>query len=227
MFIYLEMLMKIRARTDGHKGIKRRRLLDAARELFSRQGYGGTTVSQITAGARESTGTFYLYFKSKIEIYRLLSIEGIGLLRGMMEETLRRPGTDSASRLDAIARTYLEFYRTHNDYYRIIAIMHLGQEEFMNDQEMLSPVVDEMLAMIRVLQGVIQEGMDRGEIVPVNAYTVTSVLWGMMDGIMLLDQRSVTGIMKIPIETMVASAMELALRGLMKSPVPAGRSLKG
>ncbi|MBN1534543.1 MAG: TetR/AcrR family transcriptional regulator [Spirochaetes bacterium] len=218
--------MKIRARTDGHKGIKRRRLLDSARELFSRQGYGGTTISQITAGARESTGTFYLYFKSKIEIYRILSVEGIGLLRGMMEETLRRPLGDAASRLDAIARTYLEFYRAHNDYYRIIAIMHLGQEEFMSDQDMLAPVIDEMLAMIRVLEGVIQQGMERDEIVPVDAYTVTSVLWGMMDGIMLLDQRSVTGIMNIPIERMLSTAMELSLRGLLKAPDVAVRGLK-
>lgn len=43
-------------------------LLDAAQRLFLEQGFGPTTVEQITTGADVAKGTFYLYFKSKDEV---------------------------------------------------------------------------------------------------------------------------------------------------------------
>lgn len=43
-------------------------ILKSAFRLFSRQGYEGTTLSQIAAGAGVSTANVYVYFASKLEV---------------------------------------------------------------------------------------------------------------------------------------------------------------
>ena len=47
---------------------RRDELLNAAESLFLAQGFGATTIDQITAAALVAKGTFYLYFKSKDEV---------------------------------------------------------------------------------------------------------------------------------------------------------------
>jgi AcrR family transcriptional regulator len=50
----------------------RARIVDAAEEVFGNQGYHGASVVEITKKAGIGLGTFYLYFPSKIEVYRHL-----------------------------------------------------------------------------------------------------------------------------------------------------------
>ncbi|MEJ2654004.1 MAG: TetR/AcrR family transcriptional regulator [Acidihalobacter sp.] len=53
----------------GSKGdANRRRIVDAADQLFYRQGYNRTSFSDIAQAAELSRGNFYYYFKSKDEI---------------------------------------------------------------------------------------------------------------------------------------------------------------
>ncbi len=44
------------------------RLLDAAAELFARQGYAGTTIEEIATAAGATRATFYLHFASKSDV---------------------------------------------------------------------------------------------------------------------------------------------------------------
>jgi AcrR family transcriptional regulator len=49
---------------------KRERIIEAAMKLFEEQGYHGTKVSNIVKEAGMAQGTFYLYFKSKEDLFR-------------------------------------------------------------------------------------------------------------------------------------------------------------
>jgi AcrR family transcriptional regulator len=56
------------------RGIEtRNRILEAARVLFSRDGYHGTNTKEITAEAGVSVGSFYAYFKDKKELFMELT----------------------------------------------------------------------------------------------------------------------------------------------------------
>jgi AcrR family transcriptional regulator len=50
----------------------RARILDAAEEVFGEHGYHGASIVEITKRAGHGLGTFYLYFPSKMDIYRHL-----------------------------------------------------------------------------------------------------------------------------------------------------------
>ena len=53
----------------------RQAILDAAREVFVRLGYGATTVRDIIRATDLASGTFYNYFKSKDEVFQAIQDE--------------------------------------------------------------------------------------------------------------------------------------------------------
>ena len=57
-------------RTKGE--MTKQKLLDVAEEIFGNKGYYNTSVAEITVRAEVAMGTFYVYFPSKLEIYREL-----------------------------------------------------------------------------------------------------------------------------------------------------------
>ena len=60
----------------------RSRILDAAENVFGQHGFHGASIVEITRSAGVGLGTFYVYFPSKIEIYR-------HLLRSYIEDFVR------------------------------------------------------------------------------------------------------------------------------------------
>ena len=67
----------------------RREILDAARRLFTGQGYGRTTMEAVANAADVSVGTVYLVFRSKL-----------GLLSALVAETAEDPALDVQQVLD-------------------------------------------------------------------------------------------------------------------------------
>jgi AcrR family transcriptional regulator len=53
---------------EAQKQLTRSRLLDAAAELFSTQGYASTTIEDIATSAGATRATFYLHFPSKSDV---------------------------------------------------------------------------------------------------------------------------------------------------------------
>ena len=96
-----------------------RRLLDAAGEEFGVRGYHETAISHITQRAGVGLGTFYVYFKSKEEVFRALVADMGARTRHALSESVK----DAPNRLEAERlgiQAYLEFVRTHKSLYRVV-----------------------------------------------------------------------------------------------------------
>jgi len=63
-----------------------RRLLDAGLEVFATRGYHAAGVDHIVREARTSHGTFYLYFASKEDLFRVLALDVVEELRALTDE---------------------------------------------------------------------------------------------------------------------------------------------
>lgn len=97
----------------------RRRLLDAAEEVFGELGYYEASVSEITRRAGVAQGTFYIYFHSKRETFVEL-VEDIGeRLRAATSAAIE--GT--SSRLEAERRGFAAFFQFVADHRRIYRIV--------------------------------------------------------------------------------------------------------
>jgi AcrR family transcriptional regulator len=97
----------------------RRRLLNAAEVEFGTRGYHGASVSSITQRAEIAQGTFYLYFRSKEEMFLTL-VKDIGhQLRATSAQAIARAGNRmEAERMGLDA--FLQFTTKHRGLYRIV-----------------------------------------------------------------------------------------------------------
>ena len=55
---------------EARRERKRRQILDIARDVFLRDGFSGTSMSEISAKVGGSKGTLYAYFASKNELFQ-------------------------------------------------------------------------------------------------------------------------------------------------------------
>jgi AcrR family transcriptional regulator len=60
---------------DDPKEQRRRRIVDAAKELFIRQGYRKTSIDEVAALARVAKGTVYVYAKNKADLMLQVIVE--------------------------------------------------------------------------------------------------------------------------------------------------------
>ncbi|MGW1011548.1 TetR/AcrR family transcriptional regulator [Streptomyces termitum] len=87
------------------------RVLDAALDLYAREGEAGLTVSALTRASGVSTGSVYHHFGNLHGVVGALAARWLGHLLGELSEALTahqeaRPG------IEAVVRTYLDFVRT-------------------------------------------------------------------------------------------------------------------
>lgn len=97
----------------------RRRLLEAAEQVFAELGYTEASVSRITERASIGQGTFYLYFDSKLELFNEL-VEDLNrrVRQAMSEGAKGASGRIEAER--AGFRAFFRFTADHPALYRVV-----------------------------------------------------------------------------------------------------------
>jgi len=87
-------------------------ILDAAGELFQKQGVEGTTMDQIARKAEYSKATIYVYFKSKEEIYYYVMLKGMQELLNRINAGIET-GEGVVKQYRAICREMVRFGNEH------------------------------------------------------------------------------------------------------------------
>lgn len=207
---------KLRARTGEEKDYRRKKLLASAKTLFSRHGFQGTKINMITTDAGLSPAAFYLYFKSKTDIYRELSLEGTRILKKMLHRALGKDYPDYGARITGLAIAYFDFFRTQRAYYDIITVHHLGQKEFFEDLKLVPELEAQGIALLNLLSSVIEQGMAAGQFRQLDPWKTAAGFWGMMDGILLMEVRGTTGYIDLDINTLTRAFIDHCLVLLKK-----------
>lgn len=81
---------------DSHKRLPleaRRRILEAAEQLFAEKGYAATPVQEITDTAGVNKALLYYYFEDKRALYVALMDDGIAAFSAVVDAALGTPGT--------------------------------------------------------------------------------------------------------------------------------------
>jgi AcrR family transcriptional regulator len=103
-----------RAMSDEEKEERRGDILAAAKTVFARKGYHGTTIAEIAKTAGLSYGSIYWYFDSKDALFHeLMETEGQALRRHVTEALTTTPtagGPDAPFR--AAVRATFEFFES-------------------------------------------------------------------------------------------------------------------
>ncbi len=198
------------ARRQRERTELRERILDAARDIVRREGFGALTVRKIADAIEYAPGTLYLYFENRDAIARELSFEGF---RKLLEafapaETL----ADPLARLEAIGRAYVKFGMEHPETYRLI---------FMEDPQLTTAVFkaagdDPGQRAYRALLDPLDELRKAGRLRRgADVQPLADTLWALVHGIVSL-KLTCPGFPVTPVEPLLDTALRTFLDGLVR-----------
>jgi len=206
---------KQRARTIDEKEYRKEQLKKAALQLFAQNGFRNTTVATITQKANLSPAAFYLYFKNKITLYRTLNKDGINILESLLRQALEKHKS-CADTLLALAHAYYTFFKDYRDYFYITEILHLGNDDFFYDATMVKELEERTIQLLQIVADVIKEGIKKNEFKKVNPFKAAVSLWGMIDGVLILEVKKSTSFTGFGVEVLINQMIELVLNGLVR-----------
>ncbi len=89
--------------------VRREELIDIAEELFLKNGYEETPVSEIVEKAQVAQGTFYYYFKSKDEVLDAVCIRYLDEFAHVIKEQIKRNDINAVEKLVNVFKNGAQF----------------------------------------------------------------------------------------------------------------------
>src|SRR5215469_1728326 len=143
--------------------LARRQILAAALEVFSRKGYAGTTLDDITAAANLSKGAIYWYFDSKAELFTTILGERSSVFLELLEDAAQSAPSPLAA-LEQMWMRWMEALETDRAYQAYARLAHLRIEVGVEPRESLEARrTEERRAQALVTQKVL-EAVATGEL---------------------------------------------------------------
>jgi TetR/AcrR family transcriptional regulator, fatty acid metabolism regulator protein len=163
----------------GHERTKEQ-LIAAAIDIFDERGFHKSRVSDIVAKAGVAQGTFYIYFKSKEDIFLAICLEFITLFSSALEnaEELFAGISYAQVRQNVLTfnRELIELYCTHKKAARILF------REGASRSGQVKPVYDRIYTQfIETVGKRLEEHQGRGYVAFEDAETEATFLIGMFD----------------------------------------------
>lgn len=112
----------------NRRSAKRAFILDTAEKLFDEKGYHSVSMAEIARNAKISTGTTYLYFKDKDDLFAALAERGSEYLNHQFFEIMKRPGS-SLDRFIEGAKAFEHFYAQYGFYFDVLIDQKRGHKK--------------------------------------------------------------------------------------------------
>ena len=147
----------------------RKKLLEAAKKIISEKGLVNTSIEEITKACGVSSGTFYTYFKRKKDVVFELSRE---MYQGIYEEAQAHDGSFMER---------LIFYMVNFSGHIERDGLKLCQEWVRNtvDPDLIGPPYNKSKLQMDIdsMKGMIEKGMERGELTDDTLWTRLPMHW--------------------------------------------------
>ncbi len=114
--------------------LRRKQIMVAAKKVFSAKGFNGTTMEDIAREAELSTGTLYLYFNSKDELYAAINVELQKYMQQRVQQLADNNRLTPSQKVEALSQVLYEVYEFDPSMMR--NVLHLQASETLQN---LSP----------------------------------------------------------------------------------------
>ncbi|MFA5143401.1 MAG: TetR/AcrR family transcriptional regulator [Candidatus Omnitrophota bacterium] len=157
-------------RKERDKRLRKADILKAAEHVFSSKGYHEATIQDIAREAQYGTGTVYLYFKDKNELYLSLLEEKMRSLAETVQEKIEDI-RDAGKKLESFIQESLNFFDQNQGFFRIYIFekdnlrLMVGKEASKSFASIkyLTNYIEELIRMAQK-QGVIGKSYDSSEV---------------------------------------------------------------
>ncbi len=176
-------------RREREKQKRRQEILDAAKKVFAGRGFKGATIEEIAAEAELSTGTLYLYFKSKDEIYFSLNMKILIFLNDHLTELRAQRRLSLQDKVRECTRIFLKMY--HYDPFAVRFLFHIQTSDYLKNlsADVKSELVDLSQTAIRTIAAIITDAAPDEEItVDGHPLALADVLWSVFSGLIIWEE---------------------------------------
>jgi AcrR family transcriptional regulator len=183
---------------------KRSAILEQAIAVFAKAGYRGTDVQVIADRANVGKGTVYRYFKSKEDLFWAATYEVFSRMERSVFEAIEKV-EGARAKFRAAATAYAHFFDSNPNYLELTvqdrAEFHgSGPESHRQAHQ----------RMIGRMAEILQQGIDAGEIRPVDPQQTTIGLGSLLYGAAILGCH----LQSVDMQRMTEHAVEIFLRGI-------------
>jgi len=169
--------MGITERREREREEVRRKILDAARDLFMTEGYERVTMRKIAEAIEYSPTAIYLHFEDKEDLVLALCRQDFGRLLEAMET--QAPPADPIEGLRQLGRAYARFAIDNPNQYRFMFMSPMKPDH--------SPEpTDPGHLSYGVLRSAVTKAIEAGALRPADPDTVAQVLWSSIHGAVAL-----------------------------------------
>lgn len=169
-------------RREREKQEVRSRILEAARELFVRDGYEAVGMRQIAERAEYSPAALYFHFADKKALIQALCAEDFLALARRFQSALEIG--DPLQRLALIGRSYAEFGLQYPNHYRLLFMTPHPIPASESAVEKNNPSQDAYAFLLGAVRQAIAAGRLRPELG--DAQMVAQTLWAAIHGVVSL-----------------------------------------
>jgi AcrR family transcriptional regulator len=188
--------------------VRRRQILDAAKQCFIARGLDATTMRDVAKQADLSLGGIYFHFNSKEEIFRAVCTETYGtVLRRWISETGDYESTEAFLR--GLALINLNQIETDPDYFRLALVLNAAA---VVDDELKRIKREHHQGFVEVIESSLRKAIDSDEFADHNCRSIAESIVALFDGFYL---RGAIGADVHPRES-ISATLDLIIDGLKK-----------
>ncbi len=210
------------SRREEKKALHRSRILEAARDVFFRDGFVDANLDEVAQGAGVAKGTLYRYFDSKAELYVAVLAHNGEIFAEKMRAACATAG-NAAEQVRQISRFYFDHWSSNREYFQIFWAVEnqpLIGELTPRAEEQVTRLWSECL---RILADAIEKGVEEGSFDPCDAWEVANIFWTVANGLIQTENVSPRRrLRRKRLDRIFDDAIGLLLRGLAAGPPRGG-----
>ena len=196
------------------KQISRQKILDAAREVFFRDGFMAANLDEVAQKAGVAKGTLYRYFESKAELYVEVLAHNGEIFKQRMREAVDG-GSGAADSVRRVSKFYFEHWVRNRDYFQIFWAIENQSVIGELPPGVLGQVSNLWAECIEIVAGIVSEGVESGEFVDCDPWEVANILWTVANALIQTEKSATRrSLRRVSLEKAFEDAIELFLRGL-------------
>lgn len=167
--------MSTKTRRERDKEKMRRRILDAAKQLFVKEGFNNVSMRRIASKIEYSPAAIYRYFKNKREIISVLREEGFARYVERQKAGFETY-PDPMERLRVGGRGYIRFAMAEPEYYHLMFCTNCNEVDLKGEWAASS------IASYSNFRSTVGECIETGYFGDVDLDTVVFALWSGVHG---------------------------------------------
>ncbi|MCD6596490.1 MAG: TetR/AcrR family transcriptional regulator, partial [Bacteroidales bacterium] len=129
-------IMSVTERKKREKQLRRNAIIDAAEQLFFKQGFDNVSMDQIAREADLAKGTLYLYFKSREDLHYSIVNRALEMIYKVLKDQYD-PEKKGAENLLKLGKSYIDFSQNYPNHIRAIMMFDSSKFEKLDKNQSL------------------------------------------------------------------------------------------